>query len=115
MRVSLKPIKGVVDDSEVTEVTSILKEENVVGYSVFDTNGTPVQSKGVGETAIAVFANIFDQSTRIGKELGEAAPRPSVMFTGREMELIGLPLANANILILKEKTSGIRREYRHAG
>ena len=81
---------------------------------MFDTEGTAVESKGVGETAIAVFANIFEQTAKIGAELGEAMPRPSIMFSGREMELIALPLANANVLVLKEKATGIRREFRHA-
>lgn len=114
MRATIKPVKGLIDESEVTEVKSILNDDNVVGYSIFDAEGSAVDTKGVGETAIAVFSNIFEQTAKIGAELGEAAPRPSVMFTGREMELVALPLANANVLVLKEKSSGIRREYRNA-
>jgi len=115
MRVTIKPVDGLIDTTEASEIKTILGDEAVVGYSIFAQDGTPIVSKGAGETAIAVFSNIFERATNIGEELGEAAPRPSVIFSGRETELVGLPLANANMLILKEKTAGIRREYRHAG
>lgn len=115
MRVTIKPIDGVLASSEISELQDILTDEKTVGYSIFDTEGTAVQSDGVGETAIAVFSNIFEQTVRIGDELGEEHSRPSIMFSGRDMELVALPLANANILVVKEKGAGIRREYRNAG
>lgn len=114
MRAMIKSVGGLIGESELKEVETILEDENVVGYSIFDTDGTAVDTEGVGETAVAVFSNIFEQTEKIGSELGEASPRPSIMFTGRDMELVALPLERANVLVLKEKNSGIRREYRNA-
>ncbi|MEO0992025.1 MAG: hypothetical protein AAFX00_13895 [Pseudomonadota bacterium] len=115
MNVTVQPAQDIVSASELMEVREILEESNVIGFSIFDTDGNPVESEGVGETEIAVFSNIVDRSVKIGVELGETVPRPSILLSGRESELVALPLEKANLLILKQKSSGIRREYRHAG
>lgn len=114
MRATIKPVDGVIDAAESSEVKTIIKNENVVGFSIFDADGNTVQSKGVSDTTIAVFSNLFEHTAKIGSELGEALPRPSIMFSGRETELVALPLTRANVLILKDKKLGIRREYRDA-
>lgn len=114
MRVTIKPIEGLIDASEIKDIEAEVGDERVIGYSVFDFDGNAVGSEGISETAIAVLSNVLEHTAAIGHELGEAAPRPSVMFSGRHMELAAKPLENTNVLVLKEKGAGMRNGANNA-
>ncbi|MEM9031425.1 MAG: hypothetical protein AAGB18_02170 [Pseudomonadota bacterium] len=114
MKVDLSALDGIVATAEMDEVTEILGADNVIGFAILDSDGAPVEANGVSETAVAVFSNIFDQAEKIGTELGETPPRPAIMFSGSDLELVALPLSHASVIVVKEKGAGIRREFRRA-
>ena len=96
MQFSMSALTGVVDLSDAAAVKDLFQDETIVGYSLFDANGKPVQSRGVGDTAMEVFSRLYRKP--------DQAPRtPATLFSGREMELVALPLANADLLVLKAK------------
>lgn len=109
MKINTGKISNLVDASEMTELKDLVDDDRVIGYSVIDDAGEAIDSEGVSETAIAVFTNIFEHTEKIGEELGETSPRPTIMFTGREMEVTALPLKGASALVVKEKGGGLRR------
>ena len=99
MQFPMSALTGVVDVSDAKAVKDLFEDDAVVGYSLFDADGTPLQSRGVGDTAIEVFSRLY-------RKPGEAPRAPATLFSGREMELVALPLANADLLVLKAKPRG---------
>lgn len=109
MKINVGQIGDFVDDKELAEIKGLVESEAVIGYSLINDAGEAVELEGVSETAIAVFTNIFEHTQKIGEELGETAPRPSIMFSGRQMEVIARPMKNVSALVVKEKGGGLRR------
>lgn len=109
MKINTGRLEDHVEDAEMSELKDLVDQDNVVGYSVINDAGEAIDFEGVSETAIAVFTNIFEHTEKIGEELGESSTRPSIMFSGRDMELVALPLKSASALVVKEKGGGLRR------
>lgn len=114
MQVDSTSLGTLLSDREQDELQKIVSGDQVVGYAVFDGEGAAVKLSGVSENSVAVFSNLMDIAERIGTELGESAPRPAMMFSCPSMELLALPLTTANFLVVKDRTSGQRKEFRHA-
>ena len=114
MKPDTETLSSVMNAAELNEVKEVVGGDSVIGFAILDTKGARVDSSGVSEIAVGVFSNIFEQAEKVGLELGEAQPRPAIMFSGSEMELLALPLTHASVIVVKEKAAGIRREYRRA-
>lgn len=103
----------VLTDTEGQEFESVIGDASVQGWSVFDADGAAVASDGVSETVMAVCSNILDMAKLVGEDLGEGEPRPALTFAKRGLEMYTLPLTAANVLVVKDKSSGFRREFRN--
>jgi len=109
----LEAINAVLTPSEGKEFASVIEDDAVQGWSVFDANGAAVASNGISQTVMAVCSNILDMANFVGDELGESNPRPALSFAKRNVEMFTLPLEMANVLVVKDKSSGFRREFRN--
>lgn len=113
MHLSFGQTQGLVEDVELQELNALIDQNRVVGVSILDEDGAAVQADGLSEQAVAVFANILDHTRKIGLELGENT-RPTLMLSGSGLEVGGLPLMNANALIVRKKSVGLKRDLTHA-
>lgn len=114
MRVAKKEsdaLSSVLEDGELKKVKTVLGDDSVLGWSVFGGDGVEVASDGVTEMVTAVTSNILDLATKIGIELGEEAPRPSVSFSKSSMEMYSVPLNDMNVLVVRDKSGGFRKEF----
>lgn len=98
----------------VEAIKKVIGDESVLGWSVFDANGVGVASDGVSGTVTAVCSNIIDLAGGLGEQLGEDKPRPAITFGRSGMEMYTLPIADVNILVVRNKTSGFRKEFSNA-
>lgn len=107
-------LSSVLDGEEVKKIKAAVADETVRGWSVFDADGIEVISEGVSETVTAVCSNALDLAAKVGAELSEPDVQPSITFLKGSKEMSAEPLGQANMIVLSEKSSGIRKEVRHA-
>ncbi len=101
------------DGEEVKAIKDAVGDDTVRGWSVFDAEGIEIVSESVSETVTAVCSNVLDLAETIGTELNETDPKPSITFIKGARELHAEPLAAANLVVLRDKTSGMRKEASH--
>ncbi len=89
---------------ETIELAQIQKDPAVVGYALLTLDGDEIEASGAWRSMIApVFANIFMAVDRIGKELGDEEPCPTLFADSPDFEVAGIRLSNARVLIVKRK------------
>ena len=106
-------LSSVLDGEEVKKIKDAVADDAVRGWCVFDAEGVEVISEGVSETVTAVCSNALDLSVRVGAELSEPDEKPSITFLKGSKEMSAEPIGTANLIVLSEKSSGIRKEARH--
>lgn len=107
----LEALSTLLNPSEGEHLEKTIDDDAVQGWSVFDAAGEPVASDGVSETVMAVCSNILDMARFVGDELGESEPRPALTFAKKNIEMFTMPVEAANILVIKDKSSGARKEF----
>lgn len=107
-------LSNVLDGEEVKQIKNAVADDAVRGWSVFDAEGIEVISEGVSETVTAVCSNALDLASKIGSELSEPDAKPSITFLKGSREMSAAPMGRANLIVLSEKSSGLRKEARHA-
>ena len=93
------------------QTKSVLNDDGVVGWSVFDSDGAEITSDGVSDRVTAVTSNILDLATQIGEQLGETDARPSVSFSKAALEMYSVAVEDVNLLVVRDKSGGFRKEF----
>lgn len=103
----------VLDGEEVKTIKNVVAENDVRGWSVFDANGVGLVSEDVSETITAVCSNAIDLAAKIGGELNETDVKASITFIKGAREMQVSCLMTANMVVLRDHTSGGRKESLH--
>lgn len=106
-------LSEILDKDDVKNVKSVVTDDSVMGWSVFDKSGNVVTGEGISDVATGVCANILDMAIEIGRELGEESPRPTITFSKGSDEMYTTPFADANVLIMRDKQGGYRTEFKN--
>ena len=104
-------MSGILIEDERTEVKQAIPDDGVKGWSVLYADGNVVTGSDISEKASAVCANIIDLAMQVGVQLGDDAPRPSLTFSKKNMVMYTHPIADANLLVVRDKSSGFRAEF----
>lgn len=108
-------LNSAIGSGEVSKLREAINDDGVLGWSVFDGDGGEVASKGVSDTVTAVCSNVLDLAMQVGADLGEEAEAPSLTFIKGSREIQLTPLEAVNMLVVRDKSSGFRKEQRNGG
>ena len=108
-------LNDAMDSSEVSTLREAIGDDSVFGWSVFDSDGGEVASNGLSETVTAVCSNVLDLAMQVGADLGEEAETPSLTFVKGTREMQMTPLETVNMLVVRDKSAGFRKEQRNGG
>jgi len=108
-------LNSAINSGEVSKVREAISDDGVFGWSVFDGDGGQVASNGVSETMTAVCSNVLDLAMQVGSDLGEEAEAPSLTFVKGTREMQMVPLETVNMLVVRDKSAGFRKEQRNGG
>lgn len=100
---------------EIGTVREAIGDDAVFGWSIFDGDGGEVASNGVSETVTAVCSNVLDMAMQVGTDLGEEAEAPALTFIKGTREMQMIPLETVNMLVVRDKSAGFRKEQRNGG
>ncbi|MEM7719446.1 MAG: hypothetical protein AAF222_09585 [Pseudomonadota bacterium] len=106
-------LASVLDGEEVKAIKNAVADDAVRGWSVFDANGVEIVSEDVSDTVTAVCSNSIDLAAKIGGELNETDVKASITFIKGSREMQVSCLMGANMIVLRDNTSGGRKEALH--
>lgn len=108
-------LTSTIGSGEVGKIREAIADDGVLGWSIFDGDGGELASKGVPETVTAVCSNVLDLAMQVGSDLGEEAQAPSLTFLKGTREMQMTPLDEINLLVVRDKSAGFRKEQRNGG
>ena len=100
---------------ELAEFAKLRRDPDVTGYALIGFDGEEIDSSGVWDTTVPVFANIFDLADGLGGEFGEERSASMVILESGALEVVGLTLSSAKAVIVRRKAAKPREGLRSVG
>lgn len=106
-------LNSAIGPDDAGKLREAIKHDGVLAWSVFDGDGGELANKDVPEKVGSVCASILDMAARVGTDLGEETEALSLTFIKGKREMQTIPLDESNLLVVRDKTAGFRKELRN--